>query len=173
MLWFSALISCGRLMPMTFACKAQLLTELSDLILNTLMEGGFCTQWNIDSRFCAFWIISFFVWRFVAYVSHFFSRRAIYALFRTFFRDQMLCGLKSGTVRPWDARFLGTGKTCVAQNLCNLSYLIRQRQEIQKTVQHKVFTTYIRASQNFLDPIQKHALSRSVQLEAVYLEALL
>ena len=50
MLWFSALISCGRLMPMTFACKAQLLTELSDLILNTLMEGGFCTQWKIDSR---------------------------------------------------------------------------------------------------------------------------
>ena len=30
-----------------------------------------------------------------------------------------------------------------------------------------------RASQGFLDPIQKRALSRSVQLEAVYLEALL
>ena len=30
-----------------------------------------------------------------------------------------------------------------------------------------------RASQIFLDPIQKRALSRSVQLEAVYLEALL
>ena len=30
-----------------------------------------------------------------------------------------------------------------------------------------------RASQVFLDPIQKRALSRSVQLEAVYLEALL
>ena len=30
-----------------------------------------------------------------------------------------------------------------------------------------------RVSQNFLDPIQKRALSRSVQLEAVYLEALL
>ena len=30
-----------------------------------------------------------------------------------------------------------------------------------------------RASQNFLDPIQNRALSRSVQLEAVYLEALL
>ena len=29
-----------------------------------------------------------------------------------------------------------------------------------------------RASQGFLDPIQKCALSRSVQLEAVYLEAL-
>ena len=31
----------------------------------------------------------------------------------------------------------------------------------------------IRASQNFLDPIQNRALSRSVQLKAVYLEALL
>ena len=30
-----------------------------------------------------------------------------------------------------------------------------------------------RASQGFLDPIQKRAVSRSVQLEAVYLEALL
>ena len=30
-----------------------------------------------------------------------------------------------------------------------------------------------RASQGFLDPIQKRALSRSVQLEAMYLEALL
>ena len=30
-----------------------------------------------------------------------------------------------------------------------------------------------RASQGFLDPIQKRARSRSVQLEAVYLEALL
>ena len=30
-----------------------------------------------------------------------------------------------------------------------------------------------RASQKFLDPIQNRALSRSVQLEAVYLEALL
>ena len=30
-----------------------------------------------------------------------------------------------------------------------------------------------RASQGFLDPIQNRALSRSVQLEAVYLEALL
>ena len=30
-----------------------------------------------------------------------------------------------------------------------------------------------RASQGFLEPIQKRAVSRSVQLEAVYLEALL
>ena len=30
-----------------------------------------------------------------------------------------------------------------------------------------------RASQMYFDPIQKHALSRSVHLEAVYLEALL
>ena len=37
----------------------------------------------------------------------------------------------------------------------------------------KVKKTKKRASQGFLDPIQKRALSRSVQLEAVYLEALL
>ena len=44
-------------------------------------------------------------------------------------------------------------------------------QEHQKNVQLKVFTTYIRVSQIFLD--QNRALSRSVQLEAVYLEVLL
>ena len=37
--------------------------------------------------------------------------------------------------------FLGNGKTRVAQNSCNLSYLIRQRQDHQKTVLLKVFTT--------------------------------
>ena len=37
------------------------------------------------------------------------------------------------TVRPWDARFGGNGKTHVSQNSCNLSYLIRQRQDHQKT----------------------------------------
>ena len=36
------------------------------------------------------------------------------------------------TVRPWDARFLGNGKSRVAQNSCNLSYLIRQRQDHPK-----------------------------------------
>ena len=33
-----------------------------------------------------------------------------------------------GAVGPGDARFLGNGKTHVA-HLCNLSYLIRQRQD--------------------------------------------
>ena len=37
----------------------------------------------------------------------------------------------------------------------------------------KVFITWIRAFQTFLDPIQKPALTMSVQLEAVYLEGLL
>ena len=37
----------------------------------------------------------------------------------------------------------------------------------------KVFTTEIRSSQFFLDPIQKRAPAWSMQLEAVYLEALL
>ena len=58
------------------------------------------------------------------------------------FDDLMQCGLMLGsktmwteaTVRPWDARFLGYGKTHVAQNLCNLSYLIRQSQKHQKTM---------------------------------------
>ena len=46
------------------------------------------------------------------------------------------------TVRPSDARFLGNGNTGVAQNSCNLSYLIGQRQKHKKkTVQLKVFTT--------------------------------
>jgi hypothetical protein len=49
--------------------------------------------------------------------------------------------LLSFTVRPWDARFLWNGKTRVAQNSCNLSYLIRQRQENQKNMQLKVFIT--------------------------------
>ena len=64
------------------------------------------------------------------------------------------------TVSPWDAHFWGNGKTLVAQNLCNLSYLIRQRQEHQITVQLKVFSTWIRASQIFLDPIQKYVKVR-------------
>ena len=43
----------------------------------------------------------------------------------------------------------------------------------QKNVHLKKQFIKKRASQGFLDPIQKRALSRSVQLEAVYLEALL
>jgi hypothetical protein len=43
----------------------------------------------------------------------------------------------------------------------------------QKNVHLKYQFIKKRASQGFLDPIQKRALSRSVQLEAVYLEALL
>ena len=38
-------------------------------------------------------------------------------------------------------------------------------------MQLKVFTTRIRASQYFLDPVQNRALSRFVQVEAVYLES--
>ena len=45
------------------------------------------------------------------------------------------------TVTPWDARFWGNEKTRVAQNSCNLSCLIRQRQDHEKTVQLMVFTT--------------------------------
>ena len=50
---------------------------------------------------------------------------------------------------------------------------IHQNLWSQKNVHLKWQFTKKRASQIFLDPIQKRALSRSVQLEAVYLEALL
>ena len=44
----------------------------------------------------------------------------------------------SSAVRSWDAHIWGNGKTVVAKNSCNLSYLIKQRQDHQKTVQlHK------------------------------------
>ena len=46
----------------------------------------------------------------------------------------------------------------------------------QKNVQNRAAKVKIiqkHASQGFLDPIQKRVLSRSVQLKAVYLEALL
>ena len=36
------------------------------------------------------------------------------------------------TVRPWDVGFSKKGKTCVAQNSFNLSFLIRNRQDHQK-----------------------------------------
>ena len=58
--------------------------------------------------------------------------------------------------------FLVMEKNCEAQNWCNLSYLKRQKHEYQKNVQLK-----------FLDLIQKRELSRFVQLEVVYLKALL
>ena len=54
--------------------------------------------------------------------------------------------------------------------------IVQDRAKSCKIMQNraaKVKTIQKRASQGFLDPIQKRALSRSVQLEAVYLEALL
>ena len=45
------------------------------------------------------------------------------------------------SVRPWDACFWGNGEICVTQSSCNLSYLIRQRQDHQKTILLKVFIT--------------------------------
>ena len=47
------------------------------------------------------------------------------------------------------------------------------RSHLPKNVQKRAKNVQKRASQMFLDPIQKRALSRSVHLEAVYLEALL
>ena len=54
--------------------------------------------------------------------------------------------------------------------------IVQDRAKSCKIMQNraaKVKMIQKRASQGFLDPIQKRALSRSVQLEAVYLEALL
>ena len=45
--------------------------------------------------------------------------------------------LISNTLRPWNARFLGNGKTRVAQNLCNLSYLIRQELVLARTSKNR------------------------------------
>ena len=53
--------------------------------------------------------------------------------------------------------FLGNRKTCLAQNLCNLSYLISQRQEHQRTMQLKVFTCI----SNFFGPYSKIVLCQS------------
>ena len=55
-------------------------------------------------------------------------------------------------------------KTCTSRS--HLPKNVQKRAEMCKNVQKLV-------SQMFLDPFQKRALSRSVHLEAVYLEALL
>mgnify|MGYP001183251008 CR=1 FL=1 len=52
------------------------------------------------------------------------------------------------------------------QNRAKMCKIVQKRAKTCKIVQN-------RASQIFLDLIQKGALARSVQLEAVYLEALL
>ena len=62
-------------------------------------------------------------------------------------------------------------KTCISS-----SHMPKNVQKRAKNVQKRAKTcknVQKRASQVFLDPIQKRALSRSVHLEAVYLEALL
>ena len=123
--------------------------------------------------FCYYWEIWCYIWAFTTAIV---SRDTFYTFNLSDIEefDSLAWSTQFQiVVRPWDARFLGNQKTRVAQNSCNLSYLIRQRQGHQKTVQLKVFTTWICASQIFLNPIQKCALSRSVQLEAVYLKALL
>ena len=62
-------------------------------------------------------------------------------------------------------------KTCISS-----SHMPKNVQKRAKNVQKRAANVDLikkRASQGFLDPMQKRALSRSVQLEAVYLEALL
>ena len=59
------------------------------------------------------------------------------------------------------------------QNCAKLCKIVQNRAKIMQNRAAKVKMIQKRASQGFLDPIQKRALSRSVQLEAVYLKALL
>ena len=69
------------------------------------------------------------------------------------YSSKYVCRLIKDTVRPWDARFLGNGKTRVAQNLCNLSYLIRKKARASKNrAANKGFTTNISCISNFFEP---------------------
>ena len=75
-------------------------------------------------------------------------------------------------------QYIQCAKTC--KNV-HLKYLLTKKRASQgliyqktcKNVQKTCKNVQKRASQMFLDPIQKRALSRSVHLEVVYLESLL
>ena len=67
-------------------------------------------------------------------------------------------------VQKHASQVLILSKTCISST--HLSKNVQKRVSKEKNIKK-------RASQVFLDPIQNRALSRSVQLEAVYLEALL
>ena len=62
-------------------------------------------------------------------------------------------------------------KTCISSTY--LSKNVYLKFSYAKNVQKTCKNVQKRAFQMFLNPIQKRELSRSVQLEAVYLEALL
>ena len=65
-------------------------------------------------------------------------------------------------------------KTCISSTYLSKNVYLKfsYDKNVQKRAKN-VQKVQKRASQMFLDPIQKRALSRSVHLEAVYLEALL
>ena len=70
--------------------------------------------------------------------------------------------------------FLGNGKTRVAQNSYNFSYSLNKANARTSKKRAAQGFHYINSCLSiFFDPIQKCTLSRSVQLEAVYFEALL
>ena len=56
-----------------------------------------------------------------------------FTLLKTFQIENILINFQmvTCTVRSWDARFLGPRKIRVAQNLCNICYLIRSGQDHQ------------------------------------------
>ena len=71
---------------------------------------------------------------------------------------------RAKNVQKRASQVLILSKTCISST--HLSKNVQKRVSKEKNIKK-------RASQVFLDPIQNRALSRSVQLEAVYLEALL
>ena len=71
------------------------------------------------------------------------------------------------------ARFLGKEKTCGAQNSCNFCYLIGWKQDDQKIMLLKVLLHKFVQLKFFWTQFKNDIPARSVQLEAVYLKALL
>ena len=62
-------------------------------------------------------------------------------ILRSLSPERMYCKYKKLFILSRPCHVGHVGKDRVTQNSCNLSYLIRQRQDNQKTVQLKVFTT--------------------------------
>ena len=69
--------------------------------------------------------------------------------------------------------FLGEWKNSCSSKFVQLELLNKAKARSSKNRAAQGFHYINSCISNFLDPIQKRALSRSVQLEAVYLEALL
>ena len=81
------------------------------------------------------------------------------------------CAKMCKNVQKCASQVLSYQKTCISR-----SHLPKNVQKSAKNVQKRAKAcknVQKRASQMFLDPIQKHALSKSVHFEAVHLKVLL